>query len=217
VLTAIKSTGLLPSTTHELVRNILVSPQTGCAGGRTDLKPVAASLDSALLADPQMVRLPGRFLFTLDDGRGDLLEKLTHPGRRGSDLGFVALTAEEGQLRIGDHWGEVVGVDEAALHLAGLAAAFLSVRGVGVSTPWHLRELPTPLRTPSAPDSRMPAAAASLSYGPVAGGIHLHVPDGVLTPDRVEALFEHLHATDTEVVVTPWHGVFIPRNSEVTP
>lgn len=33
VVAAIESTGLLPSRSHELVRNILVSPQTGYAGG----------------------------------------------------------------------------------------------------------------------------------------------------------------------------------------
>ena len=37
-MAAIESTGLLPTRTHELVRNVLVSPQTGLAGGRADLR-----------------------------------------------------------------------------------------------------------------------------------------------------------------------------------
>ncbi|MER6941619.1 nitrite reductase, partial [Nocardioides sp. NPDC000441] len=42
VLTALKATGLVPAQTHELVRNVMVSPQTGLAGGRADLRGVAA-------------------------------------------------------------------------------------------------------------------------------------------------------------------------------
>ncbi len=216
-LIAITSTGLLPSTTHELIRNILVSPQTGIAGGRTDVTPVARSLDSALQADPDMAGLPGRFLFTLDDGRGDLLTKLTGGGRRGSDLGLVALSPDKVQLRIGAHWGEVVGVEEAALHLAGLASAFLDVRGAGTSAPWHLRELPAPLRTPKAPDPRLPAPTSPLPYGVVAGGTHVHIPEGLLTPAAARAITNLVHLDHAEVVVTPWHGIFVPTTREVTP
>ena len=34
---AIESIGLLPSRSHELARNLMVSPQTGLAGGRGDM------------------------------------------------------------------------------------------------------------------------------------------------------------------------------------
>jgi precorrin-3B synthase len=217
VLTAIGSTGLLPTKTHELVRNILVSPQTGFAGGRANLHPVALSLDAALRADPALGRLPGRFLFTLDDGRGDLLDRLTGTGRRGTDLGLVVLTDTEVQLRVGDHWGEVVRLDEAALHLAGLAAAFLNARGSGATAPWHLHELIAPLRKPIAPDPRVPAPAEPLPYGVVPGGKHIHVPDGVLTPEQARSLLVgHVTGNDAEVVVTPWHGVLIPQAPEGT-
>jgi precorrin-3B synthase len=215
-LTALESTGLLPSVTHELVRNILVSPQSGIAGGRADLRPVAASLDAALLADLHLGRLPGRFLFTLDDGRGDLLDRLHGSGRRGTDLGLVALDDSTVQLRIGDHWGEVVALDEAALHLAGLATAFLRARGPGTDAPWHLRELPTPLRTPVRPDPRIPAPAPALAHGAVPGGIHVHVPDGLLTPQRARALLAQSPCGTPEVVVTPWHGILVPDSLEET-
>jgi precorrin-3B synthase len=215
-LSAIESTGLLPSKTHELVRNILVSPQTGLAGGRANLHPVALSLDAALRADPALSRLPGRFLFTMDDGRGDLLDRLTGIGRRGTDLGLVVLTGKEVQLRVGDHWGEVVRLDEAALHLAELAAAFLNVRGTGVTAPWHLRELTAPLRKPIAPNSQMPVPTQPLPYGVVPGGVHVHVADGVLGPEQARYLVEQLAANDAEIVVTPWHGVLIPQTLEAT-
>jgi precorrin-3B synthase len=223
VLTAIEATGLLPTRTHELVRNILVSPQTGIAGGRADLRPVASCLDAALRADSQMAGLPGRFLFTLDDGRGDLLDRLTGQGRRGTDLGLVVLTDDTDdadpvvQLRIGDRWGEVVRLEEAALHLVGLAAAFLSARGTGATAPWHLRELPTPLQAPRAPDPRIPSVAPPPPYGAVPGGAHIEVPGGVLSAQRARRLLEPISSPDAEVVVTPWHGIFIPRILEATP
>ena len=108
VVEAIAATGLLPSRTHELARNVMVSPQTGLAGGRADLRPVAARLDDLLCATRELARLPGRFLFVLDDGRGDLVD-------RSLDLGLVALDAETGQLRLGSRaWGPVVALSEAA-------------------------------------------------------------------------------------------------------
>ncbi|AQA01507.1 nitrite reductase [Mycobacterium sp. MS1601] len=215
-VSALQSTGLLPSATHELVRNILISPQSGHSGGRADLRPVAASLDAALLADDALGRLPGRFLFTLDDGRGDLMDRLIDAGGRGTDLGLVALDDRLVQLRVGDHWGEVVALDEAALHLAGLAAAFLRVRGGGADAPWHLRELPAALSAPVAPDRRIPAPTTALPYGPVGGGTHVHVPDGVLTPQRAETILDLTPAGVPDVVVTPWHGILVPHALEGT-
>jgi precorrin-3B synthase len=216
VLSALLATGLVPSETHELVRNILVSPQTGAVGGRANVYPVAQCLDAALRADTDLARLPGRFLFTLDDGRGDLLDRLTGTGRQGSDLGLVALTHDEVQLRVGDHWGEVVRFDEAALHLVGLASAFLNLRGNAPTAAWHIREMQTPLGAPCAADSRLPARTGPLPYGAIPGGTHIHVPDGVLTYAGVTQLLERLATLDAEMVVTPWHGIFVPRTSEAT-
>ena len=53
VLAAIEATGLLPTRSHELIRNVMVSPQTGLAGGRADLRAVAGDLDARLCADPR--------------------------------------------------------------------------------------------------------------------------------------------------------------------
>ncbi|WP_125077949.1 nitrite reductase [Mycobacterium sp. P7213] len=202
---AVESTGLLPSPSHELVRNILVSPQTGHAGGRADLRPVATGLDALLCADPRLARLPGRFLFVLDDGRGDLID-------RQSDAGLVALSATEAQLRVGDDWGAVIGLDDAAARLAELAAAFQEARGEQPDAPWHVRELGRPLQPALAADPRVPAPSGPLPFGSVLGGTHVHVPDGVLTPDQGRSLAEH-----TELVVTPWQGVFIPQAQEANP
>jgi precorrin isomerase len=177
----------------------MVSPQTGLAGGRADLRGVAASLDRLLCASPRLAALPGRFLFVLDDGRGDLVS-------RECDLGLVALSAAEGQLRIGDSWGPVVPLAEAASRLVALASRFLGVRGEGPSAPWHVSELDAPLVEPVAADARVPAAAEELGYGPVPGGEHVAAPDGALDRAAVSALAERAPA----VVVTPWRGVLVP-------
>lgn len=205
-LAAIESTGLLPSRSHELVRNILVSPQTGRAGGRADLRPVAARLDALLCADPRLAALPGRFLFTLDDGRGDLLDRST-------DAGLVVLDASEAQLRVGERWGPVVRIGDAADRLAHIAAAFQAARGTGPDAPWHIRELAQPLHPAQPADPRVPAPSGPLPFGPVPGGAHVQVPDGALTPEQGRALLKH----DTDLVVTPWQGVFLPDPQETNP
>ena len=213
-LTAVESTGLAPSRTHELVRNVLVSPQTGLAGGRADLRPVATELDALMLADANLGRLPGRFLFTLDDGRGDVLDRLTGTEKRGTDLGFVALGDCQVQLRVGDHWGDVTSLNDAAARLVDLARCFLDVRGTGANAAWHVRELTTSLQPPTLADPRVPAPAPPLAYGTVPGGTHMPADDGVLTQSRVESLLEQASGVE-HLVVTPWRGVLIPNAPEV--
>jgi precorrin-3B synthase len=198
-LAAIEATGLLPSRTHELIRNVLASPQSGLAGGLADVRPVARALDALLCAGERFAALPGRFLFALDDGRGDLA------GRR-CDLGLVAVSDREAQLRAGDGWGGVTGLGEAAAALAGLAAAFLRRRGSGPGAAWHVAELPGPLVPPVLPDPRLPAPSGPLPYGPVPGGEHVRVPEGGL--DR--AAVERLAGAAPRLVVTPWRGVLVP-------
>ena len=63
--------GLLPSPGHDLVRNVLASPLAGLDGG-PDLTAIVQALDAALCARPRLAELPGRFLFAVDDGRGDV-------------------------------------------------------------------------------------------------------------------------------------------------
>lgn len=201
-LAAIEGTGLLPTRSHELIRNIMSSPQTGLAGGRTDLRPVAAELDARLCAEKRLSGLPGKFLFVLDDGRGDLL------GHR-CDLGLAALDGDEAQLRLGDGWGPVVPIGEAPARLAALASEFLLRRGSGPAAPWHLAELPVPLLPVAPPDARLPDDGEPLPYGPVPGGHHVAVPESGL--DR--AAVAGLTAGVPEVIVTPWRGVLVPEET----
>jgi len=202
VLAELEATGLLPSRTHDLARNVMASPQTGLAGAPADLRPVITSLDAAICADPVLGELPGRFLFVLDDGTGDLLDSTC-------DLGLVALDDAHAQLRIGDGWGDVVPLPSAHEELVALARAFLRVRGGGPSAAWHVRELPSPLAPVRSPDPRVPPLAAPLPYGAVPGGRHVPVPSEGLDRSTVE----RLRAAASELVVTPWRGVLIPEEN----
>ncbi len=202
VLAAVEATGLLPTRTHELVRNVMVSPQTGVAGGLVDLRPVATDLDARLCADPDLAVLPGRFLFVLDDGRGDMVS-------RSCDLGLSVLDAQTAQLRVGDEMGPVVPLDTAAEQITTLAHEFAVRRGEGPDAPWHVDELAGPLTDPAPPDQRLPRQATSLPFGDVPGGRHVEVSSAGL--DR-QALTEVTADVD-QVVVTPWHGVFVPRET----
>jgi precorrin-3B synthase len=199
-LGALESTGLVPTRTHELVRNVMVSPQTGLAGGRADLRPVAVALDRLVCQNPRLASLPGRFLFVLDDGRGDLLD-------RTCDLGVVALDAHAGQLRVGSSWGPVVSLAEGAGRLASTADRFVTVRGAGPAAPWHVREFDAPLVRSRAPDARLPSRATPLPYGDVPGGRHVAVPEQGLDRAAITALTGRVE----ELIVTPWRGVLIPE------
>jgi precorrin-3B synthase len=200
VASALEATGLVPSRTHELIRNVMVSPQTGLAGGRADLRPIAMQLDHLLCVDPDLAGLPGRFLFVLDDGRGDLID-------RTCDLGLVALDGEHAQLRVGSIWGRTVTLEAAPREVAALAHRFLAVRGEGPTAPWHVSELSESLVSGLRPDPEHPSPSAPLPFGEVPGGRHLQIRDGVLDSETVHTLT----GTDDELIVTPWHGVLIPE------
>jgi precorrin-3B synthase len=201
-LAALERTGLLPTRTHELARNVMVSPQTGLAGGRADLRAVARELDHRLCADPDLAALPGRFLFVLDDGRGDLLA-------RSCDLGLVALDSSRVQLRIGTGWGTTVPLAEAAERMAELAHEFVVRRGPGPDAAWHVSELTEPLVAPSPPHPGLPDPAEPLPFEPVPGGRHVEVSETGL--DR--QVIDDLTAAADHVIVTPWRGVLIPEES----
>jgi precorrin-3B synthase len=201
VVDAIEATGLLPSRTHERARNLMVSPQTGLAGGRADLRPVAVDLDRRLCDAPELAGLPGRFLFVLDDGRGDLLD-------RTADLGLVALGPTLAQLRIGSRrWGDVVPLPLAGRALVMLAQRFLASTGTTPDAAWHVDELPLPLTEPYPLDPSAPQPTGRLAFGSVPGGLHVSTPAGVIDP----ALASRLTSYDRELVVTPWHGVLVPE------
>jgi precorrin-3B synthase len=207
---ALTTAGFLPSPSHELVRNVMLSPMTGRVGGLADLRPLARELDDLLCADPGLARLAGRFLFVLDDGRGDV-------GPRSLDLGVTAVDAGSVQLRVGSrHWGPVVPLAEAAAELVALAGRFLHAAGSGETAPWHVDELPDAgaalLDAPTARDVRTQVTSLPLPYGIIAqddGDVaeHIAVPAGLLTRGIAETI--DVHAAD-EIIVTPWRSIVLP-------
>jgi precorrin-3B synthase len=202
--------GLLPSRSHERVRNIMVSPLTGRVGGLVDLRAAAWALDAAVRDEACLADLPARFLFCLDD-RGDLQA-------RDADLAGVALGPSCLRLWAGGMPGEVVHVADAPRRMVDLAQTFMAVRGSGPTAPWHVSELPgggadlgpfQPAPATAATDVSTPGPPA---YGPLAqhdgrAAHHLAVPDGTLTPALMEAVLAE--AAD-EVVVTPWRSLILP-------
>jgi precorrin-3B synthase len=207
---AVTAAGLLPSPTHELVRNIMVSPLSGRLGGHADLRPVATRLDELLCDDPAFANLAGRFLFVLDDGRGDLVD-------RSLDLGVMAVDADAAQIRVGSEtWGEVVELVDVPEVLLDLARRFLDVRGEGDDALWHVDELPDCgadlLGLNHARDLRTQVASLPAPYGLIAqdDGLsieHVPVPEGDLSH---ELAVQVLARAERDVIVTPWRSLLLP-------
>ena len=206
---AISKAGLLPVPSHERVRNISVSPMTGRTGGHADLRPLADVIDMLLCADPLFTSLSGKFLFALDDGRGD-------SARSTLDLGMFALDAQTAQLRIGSElWGPTVDLNDAALALLDLARAFLGLRGQGGTAWWHVDELPGKgaelLDRSYVRDERTLTTSEPPPFGKIVQddgrqALHVEVPDGTLTPQ----LAEQVAGLGRDLLVTPWRSVIVP-------
>lgn len=209
---AIAEMGLLPSPSHERVRNVMVSPLTGLSGGRADLRAVATELDRLLCAEPDLAALSGRFLFVLDDGRGDVLD-------RPLDLGLVAVDHGSVQLRIGSQvWGPVVDLDEAPAALTACAARFLAV----AHGRWHVDELPDRgaglLEASVDRDPRTRVASPPDPHGIIETDDsrieHVAVPEGRLDRTLAEQV---LQRAGSEVVVTPWRSLLLPDSPSPHP
>ena len=56
----VAAAGLLPSQTHERVRNIVASPLSGRVGGTTDIRGLVTELDEAIQSEPALARAAGQ-------------------------------------------------------------------------------------------------------------------------------------------------------------
>ncbi|WP_246097966.1 precorrin-3B synthase [Streptomyces botrytidirepellens] len=231
---ALRAAGLLPSDRFDRVRNIVASPLGGLDGsGCGDVTAWARELDTALCAGTweELSGLSGRFLFAVDDGRGDV-------AALGADVTLIATRDGGAVLRVGSGAGadgtalEVRGRD--APRAAALAAVeFLArVRASGTRA-WRVRELPAQHAVTAdglaarLADEGIEAVRIG-RRGPVGGpgappapGV-VSGPDGrhavsVLVPlGRVGAAQWRLLAGlasrggSGELRVTPWRGVVLP-------
>jgi precorrin-3B synthase len=263
--------GLLPSATHERVRNVLASPLAGIAGAATgecaaadpplgtstvmpfagdpsfgtstvepaarhapnggspDVHGLAAALDRELCARPVLADLPGRFLFALDDGRGDVAAE-------DPDLCWQAPAR---LLVAGVDTGLRVTAAEAVDALLHAAEAFLALRAADGGTAWRAAELAgAPARI--AATFQRPAVAdgdtcqeshfqdtsrheggfpgiSAATPGPVRrddGGLALVVAPllGELTAPQVRLLADACSSGSCGwAVVTPWRTVVLPE------
>jgi precorrin-3B synthase len=192
--------GLLPSATHERVRNIVASPLSGRAGGGVDVRGWVADLDAAIRAEPALATLGGRFWFSLDDGRGDV-------SGLGADVGAHVLDDHTVLLLAGRDTGVRLTAREVVETLVVVAVRFVETRG----TAWRVSELAdtaglwsgAELGDSFPPVTRPPVGWIEQDDGRVALGAA--VPLGVLSADVAETLA----ATGAPLVMTPWRSVLV--------
>lgn len=222
--------GLLPSASHERVRNILASPVPGLV----DAQRLAAELDRAVCARPALARLPGRFLFAVDSGAGDVAGE-------DPDVCWRASAEDEGVLLLGgqDSGGGVpaagVRVPAAGVRIPAAAAvealvraaeAFVRVRG----DRWRVRELPAAAVDElvdvvcgackyyqAAENGQFSATKPAPAAGPPPPGRHgtavvAAVPLGVLAAEKARSL---AGLAPGGLVVTPWRTVVLPQAAGV--
>jgi precorrin-3B synthase len=218
VADALIAADLVPSTTHEKIRNIEVSALTGRIGGRADVREVAVALDLALRAEAALTSLSGRFLFGVDDGRGDILA-------RRPDVCAVARADGRTDIVID---GTVVGsvADSADVAPALVAVATDMVELAGPRGAWRVRDLDeasrerllrsaaTRLTPPAETDGGAEPVGPAEAIAPIVGWF-TQDDDRVLLGAVVEAarvparLAEFLAAIGAPIVVTPNREILI--------
>ncbi|MEV0946730.1 precorrin-3B synthase [Rhodococcus sp. NPDC049939] len=199
--------GLLPSRTHERARNILASPLTGRIGGLTDLRGMVDELDRRLCADARLAELPGRTLFTLDDGRGDITPL-------GGDFGIHAVgQTEVAVVLAGRDSGARIAVTDSVTVLLDAARVFLELR----DQHWRLSEITDAVERTLASLTLAPTAEPVTGFGEHHAPIGwLEQPDGGVTLGGGLAfgildtrMAEFLAAIDKPVIITPWKTLLL--------
>lgn len=204
--------GLLPSPTHEVVRNIAAPPLAGAP-----TRALVRELDRALCADPGLAALPGRFLFAIGDVPS------------AADVAAVPAGEAFAILFAGDDQGVRVPAADVVAALLAAAHAFLAERATHDPPPWRLRELPdgparvaaravVALSGPSAVS--MPGAQPTTTHargedrglvGLLAREDSLETAVGALVPlGRLTRVHLGVLARAERLVITPGRGVVVP-------
>ncbi|GAA3549474.1 nitrite/sulfite reductase [Amycolatopsis ultiminotia] len=195
--------GLLPSPTHERVRNVLASPLSGIHGGLADVRGLAGELDRALCARPALAGLPGRFLFAFDDGRGDVAAE-------GADVCWRAVTPSSGVVLLaGVDSGAHVPRSGSVSSLLAVAQAFADARG----SAWRVGELAEPsVLLPDGPREvpRERAVRVDPTVGRIGQAVGVAPRFGRLTAEQLRVLAE-----SGDAMVTPWRSVLLPAGADV--
>ncbi|WP_203827538.1 precorrin-3B synthase [Actinoplanes palleronii] len=211
----LRAAGLLPSTTHDSVRNIAAPPLADIG-----TRHLVTALDAALLAEPALVALPGKFLFAI--GHVPLAADVAAvPDGPGFAIRFAG---HDTGLRVAA--GRVVATLIAAAH------AFLAERAAqrddrAAGAAWRLRELAD---GPARVSARVTAATGVTAVDvPAATPVETVEPSslvgvvtgsgqsaaGALVPlGRLENVQAKVLSDAERLVVTPWRGVLVPDLTE---
>ncbi|WP_206189288.1 precorrin-3B synthase [Streptomyces prasinus] len=212
--------GLLPSHGHERARNVVASPLSGLDGrGVREVRPWLSDLDESLCASEAARALSGRFLFALDDGRGDV-------AGLGADVTVRALAGGGALLAVGSAEQALrVSGDEAPRAALLAAEAFLDVLRETGERVWRVDELSLPAgELTRAVRSRLTGAGIGCVVAPndlataegpppgVAGAaLSVHVPLGRLTSRQWRTVARvAAEVRSGELRLTPWRGIVVP-------
>lgn len=204
--------GLIPTPSHERVRNLQQSALTGRRGGLLDARPILDALDVGLRADAGLAHLPARFLFGIDDGRGDIVHEAP-------DAGLVAIDGDALEVVIGGvPTGRTTTREQAAQTLLAVAHAFLVDR----TDEWRIEALgehPKLDEVVSALDPAPPHRVPSAPTEPLVGW--LDQDDGLVALGAVVAhgrmssrIAEFLAAIERDIYFTPRKEIVVVDLSE---
>ncbi|MEV0702358.1 precorrin-3B synthase [Saccharopolyspora sp. NPDC050389] len=216
----LRAAGLLPSATHERVRNIIGSPS---ADGRelVDVRAVTGELDAALCATPSLAALPGRFLFAVDDGSADVISL-------GADVGLLAERAGTLALVLAGVDSGVRATPQQAAGVAIAAAeAFLAEKAAQGRSAWRLAELDdgarritgrlsatfdvVPAEPRPLPSNRQSthAQVGRVDRRDGTAAVVAGAPLGLLSRDQLDIITAASDAAG-ELRLTPWRTVVLP-------
>ncbi|MGW3074488.1 hypothetical protein [Kitasatospora sp. NPDC001132] len=203
----LRAVGLLPSDTHERVRNIVASPTAGLdaadgtsgSRGNADVQAWVRELDARLCASDWAAGLSGKFLFALDDGHGDV-------AALDADVTLIAGPDGTRLLRLGrDDHGHPVEAGREVTAVLDAARSFLAALRTNGRKAWHLREVPELLPAGSVP---LPAfAGAAPAVGALPGGLSVGLRFGRASAGQWRTL---VAASAGELRLTPWRGAVLP-------
>ncbi|WP_229327279.1 cobalamin biosynthesis protein CobG [Streptomyces sp. UNOC14_S4] len=233
--------GLLPSERHDRIRNVAASPLCGLdsvsgpgadAAVPVDVQAWTRELDGLLCADDadgapaDLTALSGRFLFGLDDGRGDIVA--LRP-----DVTLIASGPGQADLCFGAAGpGLRIAAADAPRAAALAAAEFLAAVRASGGAAWRVRDLPPALR-PTADGRAVRLADAGIAsvprprpylplgrpaepgvvYGPDGRcALSVTAPLGRLTVAQWRRVvrMSAKQGADGEIRVTPWRGLVVP-------
>ncbi|MGW6704825.1 cobalamin biosynthesis protein CobG [Streptomyces sp. NPDC054956] len=223
--------GLLPAPGHERVRNIVATPMSGIlSAGRPHVVPWVLELDRMLCASARAAALSGRFLFALDDGRGDV-------AALGPDVTALGRTGGRALIRLGAA-ADAVEVAEPDVPAAALLAAeyFLDTADTAGTRAWRVSELPAEHTLEAAeftvrlaaagidathmPEVEWPYAPPPRPWGPGTGNktpLCVLPPLGRLTSEQWRLLVRVADRGGGALRVTPWRSIILSSASTRRP